>query len=340
MNKSAGASGGTGRRRAVAAGLAAGLAVAGGGAVYAWRHGGPDVRGLADYPRGGPQAPRTGAWFGAYVEPRDGDHTQQGLINAVTDYDRRIGGPLDLVRTYYPWNKEFPRDVDRRFAGEGRVVMIGWGGTKTGSIIDGDQDDVIRARARGLKALGKPVLLAWRGEMDRPNLASEVGGPKKYIAAWKRIRAIFHDEGADNVGWVWCPTAEGFDNGRAPAYYPGDGQVDWLCSDGYAYPTLTEPAKIFGAWLAWAGKHDKPAVIGEYGAEENGGARVGWLQSFGTYIQQNAQVKAVAYYDKDHQHNASTVMRYSLRGHPASMKAFRDLAHTPYFDPDQRRRRG
>ncbi|MGH3241234.1 MAG: hypothetical protein ACRDNL_12710 [Spirillospora sp.] len=296
------------------------------------------VREYDTYPAGGPRPPERGAWFGAYVEPRGGDHTQQGQIDAVTDFDRRIGGPLDIVRTYYPWGKPFPRDVDRRFASEGRVLMIGWGGTRTDAIVDGREDKVIRARARDVRKLGKPILLAWRGEMDRPNLQKEIGSPERYIAAWRRIRGIFDSERVTNVGWAWCPTVEGFDAGRAPAYYPGDGQVDWICADGYAYPKLRPPEQIFGSFLTWAQGHGKPVVIGEYGAEENGGARAEWLRTFGDYIRRQPQVKALAYYDKNHPHNKKTTMYYSLRGHPASMRAFRELAQSSYFNPDGWRR--
>ncbi|WP_119727278.1 glycoside hydrolase family 26 protein [Thermomonospora amylolytica] len=299
--------------------------------------GGPD-----DPPAdGGPRPPEHGAWFGAYVDPAGGDFSQEGLIGALADYERRIGGPLDLVRTYYPWDKDFPREIDRRVVGNGQVLMIGWGGTRLARILSGRQDGLIRERARALAGLRGPVLLAWRGEMDRPNLRDEIRTPADYVAAWRRIRRIFAEEGARNVGWVWCPTAEGFADGRAQRYYPGDDQVDWLCADGYAFPDLAPPERIFDAFTGWArGRPGKPVVIGEYGAESHDGRRADWLRAFGAYVRRNPQIKAVAYYDRHHRHSEQTMMYYSLRDDPASMAAFRDLADDPYFDPQRRRRRG
>ncbi|TNY37219.1 endoglucanase [Thermomonospora catenispora] len=288
---------------------------------------------------GGPRQPEHGAWFGAYVDPLDGDFSQRGLIEALADYERRIGGPLDLVRTYYPWDKEFPRRIDRQVVEDGRILMIGWGGTRLTKILSGGQDELIRERARGLAGLRRPVLLAWRGEMDRPNLRDQIRDPQEYIAAWRRIRRLFAEEGARNVGWVWCPTAEGFADGRAQRYYPGDDQVDWLCADGYAFPELVPPERIFDAFLGWArGRPGKPVVIGEYGAESNQGRRAEWLRSFGAYVKRNPQIKGIAYYDRHHRHSAQTMMYYSLRDDPTSMAAFRALAHDPYFDPHRRRR--
>jgi hypothetical protein len=46
-----------------------------------------------------------------------------------------------------------------------------------------------------------------------------------------------------NAAWVWCPTANGFADGQAAAFYPGNNEVDWICAD--AYPAAWPSANPF-----------------------------------------------------------------------------------------------
>ena len=115
--------------------------------------------------------------------------------------------------------------------------------------------------------------------MDRPGLRDSIGGPANYIAAWKHIRAIFAEVGVHNAAWVWCPTAIGFQLGRAAAYYPGDDQVDWTCVDAYPGKEFIPMSTLLAPFLKWAANHPKPIMIGEYGVPRNGSPqrRAQWL---------------------------------------------------------------
>ena len=52
-----------------------------------------------------------------------------------------------------------------------------------------------------------------------------------------------------NVSWVWCPTVGGFASGEAPAYYPGDDEVDWTCVDVYAGSVLRPMSELLDPFL-------------------------------------------------------------------------------------------
>ena len=115
-----------------------------------------------------PVPPASGAWFGAWVGPDV--YTQANEINAVNALQRQLGRKLSIVHTYVKWQARFPTTSALTFLAQGSMLLISWAGTDTREITSGADDAWIRTRAGQVKALGKPVFLEWRWEMDRPNL--------------------------------------------------------------------------------------------------------------------------------------------------------------------------
>ena len=154
--------------------------------------------------------------------------------------------------------------------------------------------------------------------------------PADYIAAWDHIRSIFAQVHVDNVAWVWCPTANGFANGTAAAYYPGNNEVNWVCADAYPGPgPYRSFATIVQPFLNWASHHSKPVMIGEYGVPDTYGEqqRAQWLWGAARTVRGNAQIKALIYFDANAQH------AYALVPGSPALQAFRGIAHVPYFNP-------
>lgn len=275
--------------------------------------------------------PPTGAYVGAWVKPDK--YTEQGHIDAVESFERATGRALDIVHNYHTWEDFFPSEFDRYVARRGSTLLLSWAGVDTREIAGGKYDGLIRMRARDLQELKAPVLLEWRWEMDRPNLASVVHGPADYIAAWKRIRSLFHEEGTENVDWVWCPTAEGFAEGRAPAYYPGDDQVDWVCVDAYALTPDQPLMNELRPFLDWTRGHDKPVIIGEFGTQtDRPGKRVAWLADVAAAMRQHPKVKALLYFDSNIDRDGKK-RSWSLRNAAEDVAAFGKLMAEPYFNP-------
>src|SRR6266568_547933 len=286
-------------------------------------------------PAQAPVPPAQGAYLGAWVGPAV--FTPANEIAAVNSLQQQIGRKLGIVHTYVKWQAPFPRSSDLAFLNQGSMLLISWAGTDTKKIVSGVYDGWIRTRAQQVKVLGKPVFLEWRWEMDRPNLRSEVHSAAEYIAAWNHIRAIFHAVGVHNAAWVWCPTAKGFSGGQAPAFYPGDDQVDWICADAYPpYGKYASFASTVDPFLSWAAHHPKPVMIGEFGVPGSYGAeqRARWLRAAQRVVMADRQIKALVYFDADPPGQGPRAFySFSLDGDGPVISAFRSIARQPYFNP-------
>lgn len=279
--------------------------------------------------------PPNGALLGAWVRPSS--LTQPKRVLAVQDWERAIGRPLDIVHTYKRLDEQFFTKSDRALA-ERATLMMSWAGGDSRSVTSGRHDGLIRERARQVRAFGGPMLLRYRWEMDRPNISASVWSPEDFVAAWRHVRALFAAEGVRNVSWVWCPTVEGFARGDAPAYYPGDEDVDWVCADAYSGANFRPLAEQLRPFLQWAALHPtKPVMIGEFGVARawGTGQRAAWLRHAGTVFKANQQIKAVLYFESNPDGNDSSG-QFKLADDPDALAAFGELARDPYFNPVKR----
>jgi hypothetical protein len=279
--------------------------------------------------------PRKGSYLGAWVRP---EHlTEPGRVTAMTTWEKDLGRKMAIVNTYRRFDENFFNDSDRQFAARGSTVMLSWAGGDTRLITMGRYDDLIRERARELKAFGHPVLMRYRWEMDRPNLRAQMWSGADYVAAWKYIRGIFTQEGATNASWVWCPTAEGFQGAYAADFYPGDDQVDWNCVDVYAGTKYGAIGELMRPFLEFCAKHpSKPVMIGEFGIARSWGTeqRAAWLQDASTTFKANPQIRAVLYFESDPTDNKGPTNQYMVSDDPRVLAAFRSsLAQDAYYKP-------
>jgi hypothetical protein len=276
--------------------------------------------------------PASGAYLGAYVQPAL--YTSSAEIAAVRSFQRTVGGPINLVHTYHPWDDPFPDAADRHFVHAGKVLLLTWSGTPdTRKIIAGDYDRQIRARAKAVKRLGRPILMEFRHEMDRPNLQWAVHGPRNFIAAWDHIRAIFSRVGATNVGWVWCPTGWGFKDGRAEPFYPGNNEVDWVCADVYSVST-NQPLQVAAQpFLKWARTTHKPVLIGEFGVDGAPVLQANWLLAAGALARMDPQIKGMAYFDANGTDSQGRPFQYWIGGNGTALSVFRQLRRSSTFRP-------
>ena len=278
------------------------------------------------------RAPSRGALVGAWIKPAELTHV--GRLAAVDTLENDLGRRLSIINTYRRFEQPVGTTSDKEFLAGGATLMISWATGDNRSILDGDYDDLIRKQAVAIRRIHRPVLLRMRWEMDRPNLRATMWSAGDYIAAWKYVRTLFHEERADNVSWVWCPTAEGFIRGDAQAFYPGDDQVDWTCVDVYAGETFRPIGELMGPFLQFAARHPRPIVIGEFGVARAWGSqrRAAWLKDAERTFKANPQIKAVAYFESDPEGNGPT-KQFQLTGDRPAFKAFQSLVHDRYFNP-------
>jgi hypothetical protein len=283
--------------------------------------------------RSGPvAAPRKGALVGAWIKPDELTHV--GRLAAVDTLQTELGRRLSIVNTYRRFEQMVGTPSDKEFLAQGATLMVSWATGDNRSILDGEHDDLIRKQAKAIRRIHQPVLLRMRWEMDRPNLRPTMWSGADYIAAWKYVRQIFAEERTTNVSWVWCPTAEGFQRGDAPDFYPGDDQVDWTCVDVYAGEKFQPIGTLMDPFLRFAAQHPKPIVIGEFGVAKAWGSagRAAWLRDAARTFKANPQIKAIAYFESDPEGNGPT-KQFQLTGDKAAFQAFHRLVRDPYFNP-------
>ncbi|WP_433245667.1 glycoside hydrolase family 26 protein [Actinomadura nitritigenes] len=284
-----------------------------------------------------PSGTASGGPSGAASSGPTGKDADKPGMAPVAAFERDMGRQLDIVQSYRGWKSDFPTGLDSSVVDSNRYLLLTWAGADTKEIVQGKYDALIRARAKAIKATGKPVFLRWSRDMDRSSLKDRVHSPADFIAAWKHLRQIFTAEKVDNVAWVWCPSARGFGAPNAGAFYPGDDQVDWICADAppgadYEYRDLSETLKLF---MQWARNRHKPIMIAEFGVPKSyGQRRAEWLRA-ATKTLEDPQVKAVVYFDSDEQIEEPRDKRraYSVTGDTHAVSALRELATTPYFNP-------
>lgn len=272
--------------------------------------------------------PTSGALFGAYVDPAR--YSEDSRIAAFEDFERLLGRQLAIYHNYHPWDAPFPSRSDQYFAERGTTLLLSWAGADTRRIVSGEYDALIRSRAEAIGRLGSPVLLRWRWEMNRPNLAQQIHSGADYIAAWRHIHDIFTELGVDNVGWVWCPLSDDLADDNFGDYYPGDSYVDWICADGYARSAQQSFKQVFSPFVAWARRVQKPILIGEFGrAEGRRGSRARWLDGARLYVEETPQIKAVSYF----QSARGASGNYSVIKEPSAVDAMKTWANERYFNP-------
>jgi len=282
------------------------------------------------------RAPAKGALVGAWVKP-PGSLTQSSRVQAIAGLQHDIGRKLDIVNTYRTVSQSFPTTSDYDLTSDGATLMVSWATGDTRSITSGAQDAQLVAWAHRFASFGRPILLRMRWEMDRPNLRASMWSGADFVAAWDHVHKIFKEQHVRNVSWVWCPTAGGFANHSAPAFYPGDSEVDWTCVDVYSASQLQPLSSLLQPFLTWAAGHPKPIIIGEFGVADayDPVDRAAWLQDAIGVFRGDPQIKAVSYFDSDPD-GAIAEQSFALPAGSPPMNAFAALARMPYFNPKKR----
>ena len=277
-------------------------------------------------------APAAGAYVGAWIKPDELTHV--GRLAAWAGLESELGRDLAILNTYRRFDQLVGTSSDREFLARGATLMISWATGDNRSITAGRHDRLIRRQARAIRRVREPVLLRMRWEMDRPNLRATMWSGADFVEAWKHVRRIFAQENADNVSWVWCPTAEGFVRGDAPDFYPGDDQVDWTCVDVYAGREFQPIGRLMGPFLHWAAQRPKPIIIGEYGVARAWGSadRAAWLKDAARTFKANRQIKAVTYFESDPAGNGPH-QQFRLSDGKRAFRVFRKMTKDPYFNP-------
>ncbi|HEY5973293.1 MAG TPA: glycosyl hydrolase [Geobacteraceae bacterium] len=276
-----------------------------------------------------------------------------GLLDdgVMAGLEREIGKPVAIVSCYRAWNRcriedDLPwlEELDR----SAREILLTWEpwllpadpaalerqpAFSLSRILSGSYDEYIRAFARRLASFRQTVYFRPLHEMN--GLWYPWGGtvngnrPVEYVELWQRLRALFRAEGASRLQWLWTPYAASYpptpENSMA-AYFPGDGNLEWVGLDGYNWGEGREGSswqsfeEIFAAgYDTLCGLSRRPVMIAETASAETGGDKGQWIREmFASLPQRFPRVRAMVWFDLDKECD------WRIASTAASLAAFRE----------------
>jgi hypothetical protein len=268
-------------------------------------------------PSGKPPVPGPGGvYLGAWVNPeRRGTHGVPGSQELVQlpQFDSLAGRKMAILGVYAKWTEPAPLQTLNAISSQyGAIPLLSWAcGDKNANVAAGADDQLITGYAQALRSYGKPLFLRWYWEMNLRTHPQCIDSPSSYVAAWRHIWTIFHDQHADNVAFVWCPSANKSPYAANFAdYYPGNGYVDWIAGDAFSQPYQGSPnfSTLWRPFYDWARttKPAAPIMVAETGSgvaatgDQKGQIQATYLDSALNAIANNGPlraIKAFVYFD-------------------------------------------
>jgi beta-mannanase len=172
------------------------------------------------------------------------------------------------------------------------------------SIVGGTHDAFLHRWAAAARDWGKPFLLRPMHEMNsywEPWGSLYSGNSAAlFVAAWRHIVDIFHQEGATNVSFVWCVSRWQFKKAPLAPLYPGDAYVDLMGFDAYnssdVYQTIPQ---LYGpVYKSLVTLSAKPIIVAET-ASLNNGDKAAWVRDgYNAVYNRFPRIVSITYFDR------------------------------------------
>jgi hypothetical protein len=285
--------------------------------------------------------PAGSIYLGVFVNP---SQQPSPPVSLLSDFETSIGRRMAISTHYYGFYDSFPGYYEQDDEANGRIPVDSWDCQPSNAAVASGKDDAaIVARAQAIKAFGYPIFLRYMWEMNlassptfraicydpKTDLPNGQFSPQNFIAAWDHIRAIFTQQGVKNVVWVWNPSGAS----NPLAYYPGNGETDWVGFDRYDVGNITMEETYSQAY-AWLNSPTikKPIMVGETGAST--AEQPQFFSSAATTLEtQFPNIKAYMYFDSANPNYADTY-NWGIES-TAGFNAFAAMANEPYFSATQ-----
>jgi cellulose synthase/poly-beta-1,6-N-acetylglucosamine synthase-like glycosyltransferase len=164
------------------------------------------------------------------------------------------------------------------------------------AIENGVRDGDITRWADEVKAYARPVYLTVLLQVDRNWAVSSAvangGIPQDVPRAWEHIQAIFREQGATNVAWVWSPADPAHDQ----PYAPPESTIDVVLQDLIRYPGTPWP-NAAAVLAAASERHPGKPILLEVSAAGTGAPKAAWLGEVATAVAEDPLVFALVYRD-------------------------------------------
>lgn len=292
--------------------------------------------GLADTGQPGAYEPLSGCYVGAYIDLDENVAGEIGNFESLT-----IKKHATYFR-YVGYGQPFPYKWIKDLHSKGAVPHIAWEPNEgLGPVRD---DDYLHGWAQAAARAGGPIFLRFASEMNG-NWMAYSGDPDLYIAKWRLVYRIMHEE-APNVVMVWCPYAT--PRATILTYYPGDEYVDWvgvnlyscLHADGdISKPASDDPRELLKyVYDLFASR--KPIAVCEYAATHYCVASKTECVDFAldnmTKLYQSLQtqfprVRMINWFSVDTEKNNLAANNYSVTDNPRVLDAYQKLINSDYF---------
>jgi hypothetical protein len=224
---------------------------------------------------------------------------------ATEQLEASIGRKLAIGHTFVGWGQGLG-NLPAWNVASGRTPMLSFGhGVSSRAVAAGRYDAWLASLARGVVALGQPVLLRYGWGMD----STSRSGNERYVAAWRHVHDLFAAQGVRGA-WVWAPNADAFGGARGGVdrYWPGDRYVDWIGADGFNSGTCTGGTTwnsfeaLFRSFYAWGSARGKPLMVSETGTVEDPadpGHKSAWFTDAASALARSMpNIRAIVYYDQ------------------------------------------
>jgi hypothetical protein len=283
--------------------------------------------------------PSCGVLWGLFTPPVPG---KTHYAPHYGKYERAIGRRFDIVKDYVSWQPgvTFPNDAYTKLAAHGRrIVYVSWNAinydTRNSvsyqSIADGKWDkSVIVPEAQRLKAFHQKIFIDFNHEFDA-KAQSGKGTPAQYVAAYRHIHKVFHNQGVKNVIWSWVSTGTIGNTAYIKASWPGAHYVDWVGYDPYNFASCTgrpwrTPFRTFQPFYHWLrtqpGMRSKPILLGEYASAPGRHLRH-WYVSLAKTLRHLPRIKALFQWSAPTVENCNV----SLANHNEALAGFAKASH-------------
>ncbi|MBN3032840.1 MAG: hypothetical protein JW873_01970 [Candidatus Saganbacteria bacterium] len=270
-------------------------------------------------------------------------------INSIKRFEQQAGCRPAQIMWYQDWAQAFPKEDALNVINYGAVPHIVWepwywsdhNKIKLKDVAGGKWDNYITAWARAVREFGHPIFLRPLHEFNMEGypwgLVNNDKDPQLYIKAFRRIVDIFKREKAANAKFVWSPMNYSFPDepwNNWEKAYPGNDCVDWIGFDGYNWGTTQ-------SWSDWqAFKYlfrdqarrarqlwpDKPIMIAEFAAAEQGGDKAAWIKELPQYLKTSMRnIDAITWFDVRKETD------WRIDSSPQALAAFKQIMKDPLF---------
>ncbi|HEY2549299.1 MAG TPA: glycosyl hydrolase [Streptosporangiaceae bacterium] len=231
----------------------------------------------------------------------------------INRFGKAGGKDPNMVGYYSGWAEPFAAAFAQDAHSHGAVPYVQIDPTLASvpGIAAGAYDGYLRSYADSVRDFGHAVVIGFGHEMNAPWYSWGYGHvpAATFVAAWRHMVRLFHDQGADNVTWLWTLQADQPGTGAIRDWWPGAAYVTWVGIDGYYTRPADTFASVFGRTIRQVRSFaSKPVILSETAV----GPAAGQFQKIGNLFAGMQQYKTLGlvWFDLD---NGSGAVRQDWR---------------------------